>query len=152
MHFKGFQQSVVCYKAISHASGVPHGAVEYDVGPHESLHLSSMDVPEPSKRIKRSLRDLSKRAYAEALSRELAKLHDSFHAWQAGKLSPFDLGEEIHRFHQGPNRELFVLYDRRNHDIAVARAIVDGLVPEESVSEEVRAYLAPLLAMLREKR
>ena len=120
-----------------------------NVGPHEQIYRSGKAIPEPSKRIKRLLRELADRAYAEALGRELSKLHESFHAWQAGKLSPFDLGEEIHRFHQGPNRELYVLYDPRNRDIAVARAIIEGLLPEASVPEEVRAYLAPLLAALR---
>lgn len=109
-----------------------------------------MDVPEPSKRIKRSLRELSERAYAEALSRELAKLQEAFQSWRAGQLSPFDLAEEIHRFHQGPNRELYVRYTSSHHDPAVARAVAEGLIPESSLSEEVRSYLEPLITRFKE--
>ncbi len=127
-------------------------AAERDiVGQHEPVHRSGKAIPQPSKRIKRLLRELTDRADAEALGQELSKLHGSFHAWQAGQLSPFDLGEEIHRFHQGPNRELFVLYGSRYRDIAVARAIVEALLPADSVPEDVPAYLAPLLAMLQNR-
>jgi hypothetical protein len=109
-----------------------------------------MAIPEPSKRIKRLLRELADRAYAEALRRELSKLHASFLAWQAGQMSPFDLAEEIHRFHQGPNRELYVRYTSSHHEAAVARAVAEGLIPESSLSEEVRIHLEPLITRFKE--
>ncbi|MFI5181924.1 MAG: hypothetical protein ACHQPI_11070 [Thermoanaerobaculia bacterium] len=111
-----------------------------------------MDSPEPIKRIKRSLRELSERAYAEVLSRELAKLQESFQSWRAGELSPFDLGEEIHRFHQGPNRKLYIYYtSSSHHESDVAEAIIEGLIPESAVPEEVRRYLAPWIERLQKK-
>lgn len=105
---------------------------------------------EPSKRINRLLRELTGRAYQEALSRELSRLQESFHAWQAGKLSAFDLNEEIHRFHQGPSRELYVHYTSRLYELVVARAVVQGLLSESSLPEEIRIHLAPAIARERE--
>ena len=105
---------------------------------------------EPSKRINRLLRELADRAYEEALGRELSKLEESFHAWRAGKLAAFDLTQEIHRFHQGPNRELYIHYTSRLHELVVARAVVQGLLPESSLTEELRAHLAPEITRERE--
>jgi hypothetical protein len=107
---------------------------------------------EPSKRINRLLRELADHAYQEALGLELSKLEESFHAWRAGKLSAFDLTEEIHRFHQGPNRELYVHYTSRLHELVVARAVVQGLLSESSLPEEIRAHLAPAIALERKAR
>jgi len=105
---------------------------------------------EPSKRINRLLRELADRAYDEALGRELSKLEESFRAWRAGKLTAFDLTQEIHRFHQGPNRELYIHYTSRLHELVVARAVVQGLLSEPSLPEEIRVHLAPEIARERE--
>ena len=111
-----------------------------------------MSAPAPSKRVKRLLGELAERAYTEALGRALSELHESFHAWQSGHISPFDVSAAIHSFHQGPNRQLYLHYTSslgREH--LVAEAMVDGLLPESAVPEEVRAYLAPWVTRLREK-
>jgi hypothetical protein len=105
---------------------------------------------EPSKRINRLLRELADRAYDEALGRELSKLEESFRAWRAGKLAAFDLTQEIHRFHQGPNRELYIHYTSRLYELVVARAVVQGLLSESSLPEEIRGHLATEIARERE--
>jgi hypothetical protein len=105
---------------------------------------------EPSKRINRLLRELAGRAHQEALGRELSKLHESFHAWQSGKLSAFDLNEEIHRFHDGPSRQLYVHYTSKLYELIVARAVIQGLLSESALPEEIRLHLAPALARERE--
>jgi hypothetical protein len=77
-------------------------------------------------------------------------LHESFQAWREGRLSPFDLSDEIHRFHQGPNRDLYVRYTSSQHGAAVARAVAEGLLPESSLSEEVRIDLEPLITYFKQ--
>jgi hypothetical protein len=105
---------------------------------------------EPSNRVNRLLRELAARAHQEALGRELSKLQESFHAWQAGKLSAFDLNEEIHHFHDGPSRKLYVFYTSKLYELIIARAIIQGLLSESSLPEEVRIHLAPAIARERE--
>jgi hypothetical protein len=105
---------------------------------------------EPSKRISRLLRELAGRAHQEALGRELSKLHESFHAWQSGKLSALGLNEEIHRFHDGPSRELYVHYTSKLYELVVARAVIQGLLSESALPEEIRLHLASALARERE--
>jgi hypothetical protein len=105
---------------------------------------------EPSKRINRLLRELARRAHQEAFGRELSKLQASFHAWQAGELSAFDLNEQIHRFHDGPSRDLYVHYTSRLYELIVARAVVQGLLSESSLPEEVRVHLSLSIAGERE--
>jgi hypothetical protein len=100
--------------------------------------------------VKRLVRELAVRAYAEALGQELSKLHDHFHAWQEGRLSPFDLADEIHKFHQGPNRDLYVYFTRASRERVVAEAVVEGLIAEASLPDEVHAYLARDIDLARQ--
>jgi hypothetical protein len=104
----------------------------------------------PGKQVKRLVRELADRAYAEALGRELSKLHDRFHVWQEGRISPFDLADEIHTFHQGPNRELYAYFTGASQERVVAEAVVEGLIPEASLPADVQAYLARDIAFARE--
>ncbi len=109
-----------------------------------------MKRADPSKRINRLLRELAGRAHAEALGRELLELHEDFHAWQKGNLSAFDLNENIHRFHDGPSRRLYIHYTSGLYELVVARAVIQGLLSESSLPEEVRIHLAPAIARERE--
>jgi hypothetical protein len=103
---------------------------------------------EPSKHIKRLLREWSGRAYAEELRRALLPLGKSFDRWRAGDLDSFELSERIHRFHQGPNRELFNRYNSGNTilHLIVARAVFAGILDREQMPEELLEYLAPSLS------
>ena len=100
--------------------------------------------------LKRLLRELSERAYREALSRELRSLFVIFEAWQSGDKSPFDVSDAIHAFHHGPNRDLYLFYTEAPRELVVARAIAEGLLPETSVPETVQTHLAAAIARERE--
>ncbi len=105
---------------------------------------------EPNKHIKRLAREWVGRAYKAALGHELSALQGAFTRWQAGELDAFELAEQIHRFHDGPNRELFKLYTSPLHDFLLVRAVLEGHVQEAELPEELRLYIAPLLARERE--
>ena len=102
-------------------------------------------MKEVPKSVKRALRELGGIAYDEELHRALVPLADAFDAWKAGKLSAGDLVDQIHTFHQGPARELFLRYDRHLLSSSVAQAIATGIIKRDSVPAEVLDHLSGLI-------
>ena len=100
---------------------------------------------------RRRVRELGGIAYERDLSAELTKLETEFKRWRGGKLDAFELSEVIHRFHQGPSRELFSKYDYSNLDLAVAHAIHRGVLLVEEVDADTIELLGGYLASLRER-
>ena len=97
------------------------------------------DYPKP---IKRQLRDLMALAYERELQRELRTLDQQFAAWRAGHLSSGDLSHQIHQFDTGPARALWNRYQGSSAELAVAYAVVVGLLRREEVPPEVLAVLS----------
>lgn len=105
---------------------------------------------ELTKTQRRRLRELSALAYERDLSSELAKLEEGFKSWRAGTIDAFELSGSIHRFHQGPSRELFSKYESRNLELVVAHAIHRGLLSAEEAGEEVLRLLDKEMALFRD--
>jgi hypothetical protein len=99
---------------------------------------------------RRKLRELGGMAYERELAQELAKLEAEFARWRAGNMDAFDLSEAIHKFHQGPARELFSRYGHSNVDLAVAQAINRGLVSRDEVGDDLFNAMTRHLALLQE--
>lgn len=106
---------------------------------------------EPNKRLRRRLRELGAVAYERELNRELGALFKHFEAWKKEEISPFDLSERIHEFHQKPARDLFVWYTDGSGNFPVAKAIADGILSEEEAGEEIVSLLQDLIAMRRDQ-
>jgi hypothetical protein len=85
--------------------------------------------------------ELADLAYQRDLDIELAKLEAEFQRWRAGALSPYELSDLIHAFHQGPSRELFAKYDRKLREFAVADALHRGVLTEIEVGPDQIAVL-----------
>jgi len=98
------------------------------------------------KHIKRKLNDLAAQAYELELGRELDRLFHQFEAWKAGQISADELNDLIHKHHNGPSRELYSKYANVQVGLLVAYALVSGLLPQDSVPEEVWPYLQRELA------
>ena len=75
------------------------------------------------KRIKRLLREHAAVAHEEKLRRALVPVAEAFKRWERGELGSGELSEIIHRFHQGPARELFARYNTPYLEMTVASAI-----------------------------
>lgn len=101
-----------------------------------------MEHDEPSKRIKRLLREFAAKAHEEELRRALTPLANAFERWARREIDSFELSGLVHAFHQGPSRDLFVRYTRRPHDPAVASAIATGIIDRQEVSEDLLEHLA----------
>jgi hypothetical protein len=96
---------------------------------------------EMPKRVKRALREVAMRAHEEELRRAIVPLAEAFEQWRAGKVSSGELVDLIHNFHQGPARELFKRYNYGSLDLAVAYAIVTGVIDRGQVPDELIDHL-----------
>ena len=83
------------------------------------------------KRIKRLLREHAAAAHEEELRRALAPVAEAFKRWERGELGSGELSEIIHRFHQGPARELFARYNTPYLEMIVAYAITVGVLDRQ---------------------
>jgi hypothetical protein len=99
-------------------------------------------MDEPSKPIKRALRELAATAYSVELGRALDALHGEFDRWRRGEITAFDLSEAIHQFHQGGARELYARYVTGHARMAVAYAVAQGVLDRSKVAPEVLEHLA----------
>ena len=106
------------------------------------------DVP---KRIKRLLREYSAAAHEEELRRALLPISEAFGRWASAELGSGELSEIIHRFHEGPARELWVRYNTPHLEIPVAFAITTGVLGRETIPAELLEHLAGALRFYEEE-
>jgi hypothetical protein len=92
------------------------------------------DVP---KRIKRLLREYAGAAHEEELRRALLPVSEAFERLARRELSSGELSEIIHRFHQGPARELWVRYNTSHLEMPVAFAITTGVLARQTIPAEL---------------
>jgi len=86
---------------------------------------------------RRRIRELAGIAYDRELSRELAVLEGEFAQWRSGSIDAYELNERIHRFHQGPSRQLFNTYTNSPFDLVIAAAIANGIITEAEAGPEL---------------
>jgi hypothetical protein len=105
---------------------------------------------EPSKRVRGVLREAMGEAYRRELDRELEKLAEEFARWRRGEMSPFELSDRIHQFHQGPNRELFARYTAGNSLLLlqVAGAVRQGVLRLEEIHPDAWEHVKGMMEKL----
>ena len=94
---------------------------------------------------RRRMSELARLAYQRDLDAELGNLEAEFRRWRARELSPHDLADLIHAFHQGPSRRLYSKYDQSIREFAVADAVRRGVLTEVEVGPEILALLPQLV-------
>lgn len=103
-----------------------------------------------SKSVKREIRSLISKVYERELNLELKSLDQYFEQWRKGDLSPFDLSNEIHEFHQNTARKLYSKYQSRVlFPIYVAQGVVRGLLKEDEISNQTLDALRPKIEMIK---
>ncbi len=102
-----------------------------------------------SKSIKQLLREYATKAHERELQRELSKVEDSFAEWRQDRISSVDLDHRIHKYKTGPARELYKRYNCGEIDLAVAYAIVAGVLAEDEVSGELLEAISGPIAFHR---
>jgi hypothetical protein len=99
-------------------------------------------MTEIPKRLKRLLRTWAGEAHEEELRRALVPLAEAFDRWKRGEIASSELSNLIHKFHQGPPRELFVKYNTNHLEAPVAHAIVIGVLDKNKIPPELLEQLA----------
>ena len=111
-----------------------------------------MGPSEIPKKIKKEIRSLAAKAHEEELRRALLLLADKFDQWKAGSRTSFELVEDIHKFHNGEAREIYKRYDHPTEEIAVAMALANGILNQDSASTEVLNALKQAIAFYQERK
>lgn len=105
------------------------------------------------KSVMKLIRQYARQAHEEELRRALEPLAQKFDGWRAGSVGSGELIEIIHKFHSGPSRELFTFYNEPSPlDLAVARAIVVGVLEEKEVDKGVLSRLGPAMQLHQERK
>ena len=95
--------------------------------------------------------ELVTKANERELSQALTVLEGHFTEWRAGKIDCFDLGELIHRHHQGVARDLFSKYAQKPVTLLPV-LVIDGLIAAEEVPPELLTELLPDITYIRKVR
>jgi len=104
-----------------------------------------------TKRQRRELRELQGLAWERELSAVLDDLRRDFRAWEKGDISPFELNDRIHRFHNGRSRELFNTYSGSLDMFWLESVVARGVIEESEVSEDLLAVYRPHIDRFRER-
>jgi hypothetical protein len=109
-----------------------------------------MDLSKP---LKKELRQLLGVGHVRLLAAELRGLDARFGAWKAGEIDAFELSQQIHVFHNGPQRELYVRFSTRGIETTmVSGLVVDGVLSEGDLSPELLEALTPEIDSIRSWR
>ena len=107
-----------------------------------------MDIP---KHIKSQLRELANQAYEHELADELANLASRFDEWRAGKITVWDLTELVHKYHNGPARELYKRYHNLPHSTPIAHAVARGILTMRTIPDSIWPYVEKETQFLQSK-
>ena len=105
-----------------------------------------------SRRVQKELQGLAGTAYERELNVELDKLLQNFGDWKAGQTDCFELSAAIRRFHDGPNRQLFVHYNTISPSISVVHALDNGILRRDEIQDEVWEYIKGAFRFVEESK
>lgn len=103
-----------------------------------------------TKKQKAEIRRLNDLAWERELAAALDELRREFDALKLGEISPFDLSDRVHHFHDHTARDLYKCYADGRNFFAVPSAIVRGIIDRSEVSPEVLELLEPTMKDLSE--
>ena len=100
---------------------------------------------------RKALGRLAGEAYDAELGYHLDLLFREFEKWKADEISPFDLSDLIHEFHDGESRRLWSLYNHQKPDFLVPRAVGFNFLKEEDLPEKLRETFKTQIESFRAK-
>jgi hypothetical protein len=86
--------------------------------------------------------------YERELRKAQFELLGDFAKWEAGQMDTFELNERIHIYHDQTAREVWKRMGTLNDhaDLWVAKAIRDGVLKRDEMTQETQAALERLIA------
>jgi hypothetical protein len=102
-----------------------------------------------SKVEKQRLRKLAGLAYERELKNSLSVLAAIFEWWNLGKVTSFQMEEEIHKYDRDESRKLWSLYNTPRTDFLVARAVAIGLLTEDEVGTTILNLIAQYIDLYK---
>ncbi|MBI2688108.1 MAG: hypothetical protein HYX27_17525 [Acidobacteria bacterium] len=104
-------------------------------------------LPKP---MKREIRQLAEIVHERLLALELRKLDGQFARWRTKEIDAFELAADIHKFHEGPPRRLWLAFNTNSVSLLILRVkegVAEGMLEPKEISDELRAVLEtiPLL-------
>ena len=94
------------------------------------------------KHLKRLVREWAGIAHDRELSVALLELRRQFDRWQRGEIEAVELNDLIHKYHEGPAREVWKHYATNQLEPAVGFCIASGILRRDEVPSELRAHVA----------
>ena len=137
-------------KDIEKLSGRPSGGGGefYGVGGEGAEGVAMKDM---TKSQRRHLNELAGRAYECELSHAIDLVHQEIQKWKNNEVSFWDVHQKIHSYHDNEARSLYKTYVMLNDPrVAVAQAVVKGILDISEVKEDCRALLEGLIAYYRQ--
>ncbi len=103
------------------------------------------------KPIRKLLRKWAATAHERELETELRKLHTLFDEWASGKMSSFDISDAIHKFHDGPARQLYGRYSTSHleENWLLASAVARDIIKRDELPAEVLECIEPQLNFIQ---
>ncbi len=68
-----------------------------------------------------------------------------FERWRSGEISPAELNDLIHQFHDGPSRDVWRKYATNRLEPALGFAVATGILRKEELPAELLQHLAGLI-------
>ena len=94
-----------------------------------------------SKGIRKKFRELANLAWQRELDRDIASLAERFDEWRKKKIDCFELNELIHKFHNGPSREIWKKHNYFDADAITAMAVASGILKREEIPQDILQYI-----------
>lgn len=101
-----------------------------------------------SKKPSRLLREHRDRAWEAENRIALGALANKVDQWREGKLTTDELDHAVHKYHDGIGREIWKRYAMGEPELALARAILVGVIERDSLPPEVLEHISPLVPLI----
>ncbi len=102
------------------------------------------------KRVRRALRELAGAGHEAALRQALKPVADALDRMRRGEISPVEVSEIIHEFHQGAARWIWASHASLDPAQLVARGVASGVLPRERVPADILAALEPKILVYQD--
>ena len=109
--------------------------------------------PDFNKSETRHVQKLAGVAWERRLRDEILAVGEAIREMEADKLCPHEVNEIIHRFHNGPSRDLYLQFNDSLPWLALCRAHFDDVITDDDLthtSDKVRDGIAEFAALFKQ--